>query len=31
MFKQGLKTMGILGVIVCILYSSSLFAQGPDT
>ena len=31
MFKQGLKTMGILGVIVCILYSSFLFAQGPDT
>ena len=31
MFKQGLKTMGILGVIVCILYSTFLFAQGPDT
>ena len=31
MFKQGLKAMGVLGVIVYILYSSFLFADGPDT
>jgi hypothetical protein len=29
--KRGLKAIGVLGILVCILYSPSLFARGPDT
>jgi|GEM_PF-6617993 len=31
MFKHGFKAIGVLGILVCILYNTFLFAQGPDT